>query len=261
MKQSLESSMREREVFGSLRLLPRTWCVIRLDGRAFTTFTAARFSKPFDEAFRDAMVEAAHALVEDFSSVYASTHSDEISAAFVPEWERFGRRLEKVVSVASGVVSAAFTHVVGDRAHFDARVWQAATENEVAEYFRWRQEDCTHCALHAWCYWTLCQSGLDGAAARHELEGKDRAEQNELLLRHGITFSELPAWQRNGVALYHETQEKTGYNPVTHANVTTLRRVVKHDLELPAGDEYESHALDVLRRARNEILAGQDAAE
>jgi tRNA(His) 5'-end guanylyltransferase len=133
--------MREREIFSALRLLPGAWTVIRLDGRAFTGFTAERFEKPFDQRLRDAMVHAASALLEDFGGVYACTHSDEISVAFLPEWERFGRRLEKIVSVASGLVSAAFTHALGEPAHFGGRVWQAAGESDVLAYFHWRQED------------------------------------------------------------------------------------------------------------------------
>jgi tRNA(His) 5'-end guanylyltransferase len=78
--------MREREIFSAIRLLPGAWTVIRLDGRAFTGFTAERFEKPFDWRMRDVMVHAASALLEDFSGAYACTHSDEISVAFVPEW-------------------------------------------------------------------------------------------------------------------------------------------------------------------------------
>ena len=247
--------MREHEVFSALRLLPGTWCVVRLDGRAFTLFIAARYTKPFDERFRDAMVQAADALLENFGGVYACTHSDEISVAFPPEWDQFGRRLEKIVSVASGVVSAAFTHAVGEPAHFDCRVWQAASESDVAAYFRWRQGEAAHGALHAWCYWTLCKDGLEPEAARATLEGQDLAAQHDLLLKHGIDFDEVPAWQRRGVALYHAAREKEGYNPLTHAHRKTLRRIVKQDFDLPAHGAYEGMVLGLLRNARAESAA------
>lgn len=248
-----EAHQREHEIFSALRLLPGAWTVLRLDGRAFTGFTAQRFEKPFDRRLRDVMVRAAGALLEDFGGVYACTHSDEISVAFVPEWERFGRRFEKIVSVAAGLVSAAFTHALGEPGHFDARVWQAASESDVLGYFRWRQEDCARCALHAWCYWALRKAGADGDAARAELEGKGWAQRNELLFRHGINFNDLPAWQRRGVGLYWEAHEKPGYNPVTRTPVTATRRALKQDLELPLGEAYEALLLDLLRRRRAEV--------
>jgi tRNA(His) 5'-end guanylyltransferase len=248
----LEAGMREHEVFSALRSLPGTWTVIRLDGRAFTRLTSERFAKPFDEGFRDAMVQASCALVEDFGGVYACTHSDEISVALPPEWRMFGRRLEKTVSVAAGLVSAVLTHAIGEPAHFDARLWQGAGPGDAVAYFRWRQEDSAHCALHAWCYWTLRKDGMGGDAARAELEGKDRAAQNELLFRHGINFNDLPAWQRRGVGLYREAHEKVGYNPITRCSVTAMRRVIKRDFDLPMGEAYETLLLDLFQRARAE---------
>lgn len=230
--------MREHEIFSGARLLPGTWTVIRLDGRAFTKFTAGCFAKPYDSDIRDAMVEAAAALLEDFGGVYAATHSDEISVAFAPEWEQFGRRVEKIVSVAAGLASAAFTHAVRRPAHFDARVWQGALARDAIAYFRWRQEDAARCALNAWCYWSLCKAGMDGDSAELQLRGRDRAARRALLLEHGVNFAEVPAWQRGGVGLYWQAREKVGYNPVAHSRVTAMRRAVKRDFDLPTGDGY-----------------------
>lgn len=245
--------MREREIFSALRLLPGAWTVIRLDGRGFTRFTAESFEKPFDRRLRDAMAQAACRLLEDFGGVYACTHSDEISVAFLPEWELFGRRLEKTVSVAAGLVSASLTHALGEAAHFDCRAWQAAGEGDVIAYFRWRQADSARCALHGWCYWTLRRAGMDGKSAKRALEGKGWAAQNELLFRQGINFNDLPAWQRRGIGLYREAHEKLGYNPIAHSCVRTMRWAVKQDLELPMGEAYEALLLNLFRQARAEF--------
>lgn len=234
-----EARQHRRETFSNLRLLPGAWTVLRLDGRAFTKFTAERFAKPFDGRFRDLMVEAASALLKDFCGVYACTHSDEISVAFLPGWELFDRRVEKLVSISAAVVSAAFSRALGEVAHFDSRIWQGVSMVDVVDYFRWRQDDSARCALHAWCYWSLRRTGMSGEAARRELEGKGWSAQNELLFRLGVNFNEVPTWQRRGVGLYWQTYEKTGRNPLTGETVATTRRAVKRDLDLPMGAGYE----------------------
>ncbi len=235
---SFERRMRDLEYFRTMRLVPGAWTILRLDGRGFTGFTAGRFGKPFDERFRDLMVVTARALLEDFQGIYAHTHSDEISVAFAPDWMLFGRRLEKIVSVSAGLVSATFSTACGEAAHFDSRAWQGVSEEDVVEYFRWRQADAARCALHGWCYWTLRREGMDAHSATRALADKGKGLQNELLYRHGVNFNDLPVWQRRGVGLCWEEYEKPGYDPVRQEAVTTTRRQVKPDLALPMGDAY-----------------------
>jgi tRNA(His) 5'-end guanylyltransferase len=55
----LGKRMRSQEYFRSLRLLPGTWTVIRVDGRGFRRYTSKRFNKPFDSRFRDLMKKTA----------------------------------------------------------------------------------------------------------------------------------------------------------------------------------------------------------
>jgi tRNA(His) guanylyltransferase len=64
-----EARMRALEYFHSLRLLPGAWAILRVDGHGFSCFTEARYEKPFDARFRDAMVETARVLLEGFQGV------------------------------------------------------------------------------------------------------------------------------------------------------------------------------------------------
>lgn len=251
-----EARQRQRETFSSLRLLPGAWTVLRLDGRAFTKFTAERFAKPFDSRFRDLMVEAACALFQDFVGVYACTHSDEISVAFPPGWNLFDRRVEKLASVSAAVVSAAFTRSLGEAVHFDSRIWQGVSMADVVDYFLWRQDDSARCALHGWCYWSLRRTGMSGEAARRELEGKGWSAQNELLFRLGVNFNDVPTWQRRGVGLYWQPYEKTGWNPITGEMVAATRRAVRKDLDLPKGAGYEALLLALLAGRQPENAPG-----
>jgi tRNA(His) guanylyltransferase len=233
-----EERMRSFEYFHSLRLLPETWTVIRVDGRSFTKFTASGFERPFDLRFRDAMVKAAQALLKEMHGVYAYTESDEISILFPPDWDFFDRELEKVISISAGIASAAFTLALGKPAHFDSRVWLGTNHTLVTDYFRWRQSDATRCALNGWCYWTLRKAGKSVKDATAMLENRSPAFKNELLFQHGINFNDLPLWQRRGIGLYWESYEKDGYDPIKKKPVKALRRRIKVDLELPMKEDY-----------------------
>jgi tRNA(His) guanylyltransferase len=75
----LERRMRALECFDTLRVLPGTWPVLRLDGRGFSRVTEARFEKPFDDRFHELMCKTAEALLVELGALYAYTESDEIS--------------------------------------------------------------------------------------------------------------------------------------------------------------------------------------
>jgi tRNA(His) 5'-end guanylyltransferase len=249
-----ERRMRTLEWFHSLRFLPESWVILRLDGRGFTRFTESRCEKPFDLQFHGWMVQTAHALLEELQGLYAYTESDEISVLFPRDWALFDRELEKAVSLSAGLASATFSLACGARAHFDSRAILAAGDGQVEDYFRWRQADAARCALNGWCYWTLRKAGKSVAEATAALEGQGVAVKNELLFRHGINFNELPLWQRRGVGLYWETYQRQGYNPKLGQAVLTTRRRVKVDRELPLGEDYAA-LIGRLLRSRTTITA------
>ncbi|OKH32533.1 tRNA 5'-guanylyltransferase [[Phormidium ambiguum] IAM M-71] len=236
--QSFENRMRELEYFHNLRLLPGAWVVVRVDSRSFSRFTETRFEKPFDLQFHQIMVQTAQALLEEMQGVYAYTESDEISVLFPPDWDFFGRSLEKVVSISASISSATMTHEIGIFVCFDSRVWLGVNAVQVTDYFSWRQADATRCALNGWCYWTMRKLGLSASQATAELDHQSVAFKNEFLFQNGINFNDLPTWQRRGTGLYWENYIKEGYNPINQQTVTTQRRRIKVDRELPMKEEY-----------------------
>lgn len=236
--QSFENRMRELEYFHNLRVLPGAWVVVRVDGRSFSRFTETRFEKPFDLQFHQMMVKTAQALLEEMQGVYAYTESDEISVLFPPDWHFFGRSLEKIVSISASIASATMTHGIGTFVCFDSRVWLGVNAVQVTDYFSWRQADATRCALNGWCYWTMRKLGLSASQATAKLDHQSVAFKNEFLFQNGINFNDLPAWQRRGTGLYWEDYTKEGYNPINKQTVTTQRRRIKVDRELPMKEEY-----------------------
>jgi tRNA(His) 5'-end guanylyltransferase len=240
----LESAQRAREWFHALNVPPGMWVVIRVDGRAFSRFTASRFDKPFDPRFSELMVGAATTLLTEFGGRYAYTESDEISVLLHPGADLFRRGLEKLVSISAGLASAAFTHASGEVACFDSRVWIGTGTDDVAGYFSWRQADATRCALNGWCYWTLRNAGETAAEATRMLRRAKTADKHELLLRHGIIFNDVPAWQRRGIGLWHEDYQRAGYDPLRETEVMATRRRIRVERELPMKDAYRQFVLD-----------------
>lgn len=233
-----ESQMRALEYFHGLRILPGTWPVIRVDGKGFTKFTEARYEKPFDERFSQCMVKTAEALLVALSGVYAYTESDEISVLLPREWDLYDRAVEKAISISAGIASSTFAQLCGDAVVFDSRLWLGASEQLVVDYFRWRQADASRCALNGWAYWTLRKNGESARAATRALYGKSVNEKHELLFSRGVNFNDTPMWQRRGIGLHREFYAKVGFDPVRNAPVTTARRRLKIDRELPMKDEY-----------------------
>ena len=225
--------------------------MLRLDGRGFSTFTEARFDKPFDPRFSDLMVDTARSLMGEFNARYAYTESDEISVLLDPAWSLFGRSVEKLVSISASVATAGFTMATGAPGTFDARVWLGTSPSDVIDYFSWRQADAGRCALNGWCYWTLRGEGLSGRSATSALAGLDTSGKNELLFERGINFAEVPAWQRRGVGLWFEEYERDGFDPARGESVVARRRRVRVERELSAGDVYRADLGRLLLLPRN----------
>jgi tRNA(His) 5'-end guanylyltransferase len=136
------------------------------------------------------------------------------------------------------VASAAFTHAAGEPVHFDSRVWLGNSVEDVVDYMSWRQADAARCALNGWCYWTLRRDGRTARQAGKLLEHTTVADKNELLFQHGVNFNELPAWQRRGIALWWETHDHQGHDPLRGVDVVTQRRRVHVEWDLPMKDDY-----------------------
>jgi tRNA(His) guanylyltransferase len=248
----LDQKMRIFETAADYCVLPGMFMVARLDGRSFTRLTkeVCQFEAPFDERFRDLMVETTESLMTcGFRVIYAFTESDEISLLFDPNEQLFGRKLRKYDSTLAGAASAKFSLLLGKVATFDCRISQLPNISLVADYFRWRNEDAARNALNAYCYWTQRKLGLDERAATEKVFGLSVSEKNELLFEQGIKFNNVPGWQKRGVGLYWEDFDKPSYNPVTGEQVIARRRRIKRAFELPMKDQYSEFIRSLLRQS------------
>ena len=230
--------------------LPGIYMVTRIDGRNFTTLSRkiCHFEAPFDVKMRDLMIETTRRLMRcGFTILYGYTQSDEISLLHSLRETAFSRKHRKFNSILAGEASAMFTHLLGTPAAFDCRVCELPSTALVTDYFRWRMEDAHRNALNGHCYWHLRATGKSPKEATTQLSGMSVAQKNELLFSRGINFNDLPLWQKRGSGVYFTFIEKTGIDPRDRSPVTTTRRQLVTEMELPMNDDYAAMLKNILR--------------
>lgn len=170
----------KRYEFVTRHYLPRrTYTLIRVDGRAFHTFTRG-MERPFDARISKAIDQVGIALAKEFSGArFTFQQSDEVSILLtdfddIHTEPMFGGVLQKLCSTASAIATGEFLgfypecHLGGGFPTFDARVWQIPDPTEVENYFIWRQQDATRNSI--------------------QMVGQTYFSQREL---HGVSTSEI----------------------------------------------------------------------
>jgi len=158
---SLGDRMKEYENVTNTEMYKRTPIILRVDGRAFHTFTRG-LDHPYDKRFMNLMDKTMIAIVSSLPDVVISyVQSDEISIAMCPyktfaTEPVFSGRVQKLCSVVSSIATQAFIKALLDTEDFtniekqkyfnrnitfDCRCFNLPKE-EVVNYFVWRQQDC-----------------------------------------------------------------------------------------------------------------------
>jgi tRNA(His) 5'-end guanylyltransferase len=214
MTQTLGDRMKTYEAVYQQHVIRRTPTIIRLDGRAFHTFTK-RYLKdtidtPFSISMHAAMANTTSWLVSNVQNcVCGYTQSDEISLLLV-DWQNhetqqwFDGKVQKVASVSASMATAAFnssaalmgiTSVdsVYDMATFDSRVF-SLPESEVVNYFIWRQQDASRNSVQMLGHFHFSQK---------EMEGKNNSQvQDMLMLGKGINWNDIATWAKRGTVVF-----------------------------------------------------------
>lgn len=189
-------------------LTRRTPVILRLDGKAFHTFTRG-YKKPFDDKIINAMRNATKYLVDNIQGARIGfTQSDEISI-LICDYDRleseawFEFNVQKMCSVAASMATAEFNYrlyegetlprrqrsaTLGEDmkveytspepkkfANFDCRAFNIPKE-EVANYFLWRYQDWARN-----CISMVAQSMF----SHKELQNKPCSEMSEMIKEKG----------------------------------------------------------------------------
>ncbi|KAG6208275.1 Glucose-responsive transcription factor [Claviceps purpurea] len=199
-------------------LLPNTWIVVRIDGRAFTKMCAKYgFEKPNDRRALDLMNAAAKAVVTDLpESVIAYGVSDEYSFVFHKSCNLFERRASKLVSTIVSTFTANYVYSWGTYfpdtplsfplPTFDGRAVCYPSVQNLRDYLSWRQVDCHINNLYNTTFWLLIQlGGLDNKEAERTLAGTLAADKNEILFsRFNINYNKEPEIFKKGSVIFRD---------------------------------------------------------
>lgn len=204
---SLGDRMKSYENVSRIALEIKKPVIIRLDGKAFHTFTKG-MHRPFDNILSDAMYRTAqHLCANVMNCKMAYTQSDEISLLLI-DYERpesqawFENSLQKMVSVAASIATLefnrAFRAIVEEaicagylndaqcnlylskinQAMFDARAF-TLPKDEVCNYFIWRQQDAMRNSV---------QMVARSLFSHKTLQNKNTEELKSMILEAGISF-------------------------------------------------------------------------
>lgn len=233
-----ELGKRMKEYYESIpktKLMRRTPVAIRIDGKAFHTFTRG-FQKPFDEVLIKSMQDTMKYLCENIQNcVLGFTQSDEITLILVDyknlntaAW--FDYEIQKMCSISASMATMAFNkffaenvkdwasisgrekfesltleqrityeHTLNNAAEkgamFDARVFNIPKE-EVTNLVYWRQLDATRNSIQM-----VGQANFP----HKKLQNKScNMIQDMLMAEKGINWNDFPTHQKRGTCCIKE---------------------------------------------------------
>tara|TARA_R110000868_G_scaffold12456_8_gene59562 strand:+ start:2087 stop:2977 length:891 start_codon:yes stop_codon:yes gene_type:complete len=238
-KISIDDRMKEFYEIRDRRFLTRrTPVIIRIDGKAFHTYTKG-LKKPFDEGLMEDMQLTTKYLCENIQGCkFGYVQSDEISL-LITDYDTlatdawFDYCQNKMESIAASMATAEFNRLrilrelrnelffnyncgsdekpdvrISDpnfletclpvMAQFDARAFNIPKE-EVTNYFLWRMNDSSKNSISM-----LAQS----LYSHKELQGKNGDQMQEMCFQKGINWNSIGTSKKRGTACYKVLVEK-----------------------------------------------------
>jgi len=194
--------------------IPRTYltrrmpCIIRIDGKAFHTFTRG-LAKPWDPVLAQVMWDTAVNLCMHIEGCQlAYIQSDEISLLLTDYAQHtteawFGKSIQKMTSVSASMATLYFNRLYQSTsgALFDSRVFVLPKE-EVCNYFVWRQQDATRNAIEA--------LGRAHFSSKELHKVNCKQIQEKLFTEKGVNFNDMPTSYKRGTCVVKEKYLKDG---------------------------------------------------
>lgn len=200
---NLGDRMKKYEKVAKTNLMQRTPVIIRLDGKAFHTYTKS-CDKPFDQDLHNIRKEVLQYLCENIQGcVLGYSQSDEITLV-LKDWHTyssqawFDNSVQKLCSISASMTTAMWNSLVykynlqdkfSGLAVFDARCFNIPI-NEVVNCLVWRQQDWERNSVQMLARSFYSQRQCHGKSCK-DLVTKIEEDQ-------GIIWGNLPTWQKRG---------------------------------------------------------------
>ena len=212
--------------------------IVRLDGKAFHTFTKG-LNRPYDMRLSMLMVQTTAHLVEKTHALMGYTQSDEITLVFhyeEPSQPLYGGKFHKLTSILAAEAASFFTKELpkalpektGNTVAFDARVFQVPDKSEAANAVLWRWFDARKNSIAM-----LAQSEF----SHRDLQGVDTLEMREMLeAQKSLHWEDYPSFFKWGTFVRREAfevelsteelaripEDKRPQGPVKRSRVVTI---------------------------------------
>lgn len=266
-KDSLGDRLKAQErVEAGRKCDPTKPLVVRLDGRAFSTFTRGLAKStivrgertPFDPRFSQLMMDTTKVLVEKTHAAVGFTQSDEITLIFFPSVTEaggpsqyiFDGKYQKLTSVLAGIASAFFAKnlekYIPEKTdalpHFDCRAWNVEDIGQCLDNLIWRQDDAIKNSISMAAQDRFTHSRLNGVNSedkKRELRNIGHPwEDNPNYFKWGSFF-------RRTVKLVELTAEQLERIPEQHRpDGPILRSIVERiDLDIIRNDKQALYKL------------------
>jgi tRNA(His) 5'-end guanylyltransferase len=147
--------------------------------------------------FVEQMIQTARTVLADIQGCeFCYCQSDEISF-LLTDYKKistdawFGYDARKMISISASLASAVFSQLHGRNICFDSRVF-SIPQDEVVNYFIWRQIDATRNAIQ--------MAGREYYSHK-ELTNKSCKMIQEMLFQKGVNFDKLPIVRKRGFCI------------------------------------------------------------
>lgn len=255
------------------KLMRRTPVIIRIDGKAFHTFTRG-FKRPFDEILIKTMQETTKYLCENIQGcVLGYTQSDEITLVLI-DYQRFETsawfdyEIQKMCSIAASMATMAFNKLFAkntkeydmdwkysltpqcveiQKVHYDyMEVLNKAIEKGAmfdARVFNIPKEEVTNCV-----YWRQLDASRNsiqmvGQAnfSHKELHCKTCNDiQDMLMTQKDINWNDFPTYQKRGTCVVKEYYvEENANEKGNNTEIERSRWIIDKNIPIFKGEDRE----------------------
>lgn len=208
---------------------PKKYLIVRLDGKAFHSYTKG-LDRPYDSQFMDDMDGVAKHLCSSVSNVkMAFVQSDEISL-LVTDWSKdkntqqlLSGQIQKIVSITAATAATAINFLrpptsLRSAGVFDSRVVTFSTHNDAESYFVWRQIDGIKNSV---------SMAAETKFSSRELMGESTASRLQKLQEVGYPWETLPEGFKYGRLVTKESYLKMVTIPSRVTKKSTQEEVLR----------------------------------